>query len=79
MGDFRKKYPDFILILSEKIILQGNTQGKKISLMAYNVGKKNLTPLYVGGKMSSPEVLENNSYPNQITPSPSKVKRLAPK
>lgn len=43
--------------------------------MAYNSGKKNITPLYVRENILLPEVWENNSYLNQIIhlPSPSKV------
>ena len=37
--------------------------------MAYNSGA-NLTPLYVRGKVLSPEVGEKNSHQNQITHAP---------
>ena len=57
-----------------KIILQGTIweknfrDEKKKSLMAYNAGKKNLTPLYVREKNSISRGLgEKNSYTNQIT------------
>ena len=57
-----------------KIILQGTiweknfSNEKKKSLMAYNAGKKNLTPLYVREKNSISRGLgEKNSYTNQIT------------
>ena len=57
-----------------KIILQGTiweknfSDEKKKSLMAYNAGKKNLTPLYVREKNSISRGLgEKNSYTNQIT------------
>ena len=41
---------------------------KQKSLMAYNAGKKNLTPLYVREKNSiSRGLREKNSYTNQIT------------
>ena len=70
--------------LERKKFLQGNNlliktpTLEKISFLAYNVGKKNLNPLYVRKKNLSLEVWEKtNSYTNRIThshPSPHPLK-----
>ena len=72
MGDFRKKYPaDWFQgknNLARNYLGKNFSDEKKKSLMAYNAGKKNLTPLYVREKNSISRGLgEKNSYTNQIT------------